>query len=52
MRTGNQISTAALMGFIVLVAIELVFFEGVWSIVLVPPVTSSILRFSIFWASQ
>jgi hypothetical protein len=47
MRTGNQISTAALMGFIVLVALELVFFEGVWSIVLVPPVTMGALAINL-----
>ena len=47
MRTGNQVSTAALMWFIVLVALELVFFEGVWFIVVFPPMTMAVLAVNL-----
>jgi hypothetical protein len=47
MRTASQISTAALMGFIVLVAIELALFQGVLFIVLIPPMTMCVLAINL-----
>ncbi len=47
MCTGKQTSTAALMWLIVLVAFELVLFQEVWFIVLVPPITIGVLAINL-----
>jgi hypothetical protein len=47
MGTGNKISTAVLMWFIALVAIELAAFHGVWFIILAPPITMAVLTINL-----
>ena len=47
MRTAKQTSTAALMSFVVLAALELALFQEVWFIVLSPPVTMAVLGLNL-----
>jgi hypothetical protein len=47
MRFGSDLSTGALMRLVVLIALELVLFRGVWSVVLVPRVTMMIVALNL-----
>jgi hypothetical protein len=47
MRTGTQISMAALMLLVVLAALELALFQEIWFIVLFPPVTMAVLALNL-----
>lgn len=47
MRFWSDLSTGALMRWIVLVALQLVLFQGVWSIVLIPPITMMVVALNL-----
>jgi hypothetical protein len=47
MRFGSDLSTGALMRLIVLIALELVLFQGVWSIVWVPRITMMVVALNL-----
>jgi hypothetical protein len=47
MRFGSDLSTGALMRLMVLIALELVLFQGVWPIVWVPPITMMIVTLNL-----
>jgi hypothetical protein len=47
MPSGLKVSIGSVMLFIVLVAIQLVFFQGVWQILLIPPFTIIVLTLNL-----
>jgi hypothetical protein len=47
MRFGSDLSTGALMRLMVLIALELVLFQGVWYIVWLPPITMMIVTLNL-----
>jgi hypothetical protein len=47
MRSGFKVSIGSLMLYVILVALQLVLFQGVWQILLVPPITIVVLTLNL-----